>query len=367
MEEDLVPMDKKWNLVGATGRSPLRVLFMREFSEISEHTLLLFSQRLLQALEMEDLHREISDFFTHILKDDQVLFFFIDEEGELRKSIHLGFIQSSEDLRPPPSVMEICLKQGFLLWSAQEIQKEDWALQIPHNHQFLMLPLLLSTKRLGFMVLSRPAGQFENQEFLESAVTLMALAYDRALLHARIKELSMTDELTGLYNRRYFQEMIRKEWKRAARFARPLSLLVIDADHFKEFNDEKGHLEGDFALKELASLLVSHVREVDTVARYGGEEFVIILGDTTHRDALFVAEKLRYLVETKMTRFALKSGFTFTVSIGVSAFPDFVSNEEDLFRTADQALYLAKMQGRNRVVSYQACTAAQTFSAHQSK
>ncbi|MDO8518802.1 MAG: GGDEF domain-containing protein, partial [Deltaproteobacteria bacterium] len=181
----------------------------------------------------------------------------------------------------------------------------------------------------------------------------VAIAYSRTMLYMKTKELSVTDDLTGVFNRRHFQQVLRMEWKRASRFERPLSLLMIDADHFKSFNDRFGHLVGDKILKQLAQLLLRNVREVDAVARFGGEEFVVVLADTELKDAVAVAEKLRKLVETGED---LPDGVDFdglTVSIGVSSYPEMADSEEELINTADLALYQAKGTGRNRVKGYE--------------
>src|SRR5262249_20204166 len=125
----------------------------------------------------------------------------------------------------------------------------------------------------------------------------VAIALENARLYAKTKELTLIDELTRVYNRRHFQKILEMEFKRAKRFRRPLSLLMIDVDHFKEFNDTFGHLEGDHVLTDLAAVLADNLREVDTVARYGGEEFSVILPNTGLEDASGVAVKLKILVE----------------------------------------------------------------------
>ncbi|MBI2339185.1 MAG: diguanylate cyclase [Deltaproteobacteria bacterium] len=223
---------------------------------------------------------------------------------------------------------------------------------------FLSIPLITSGEVVGVLnVGHNKKGAFSptDVQSLESVANQIAIAYDRSRLYMKTKELSVTDELTGIYNRRHFQQVLHMEWKRATRFIRPIAVLMIDVDYFKRFNDRYGHLKGDQALKGLARLLLENLREVDTVARFGGEEFVVLLADTRHKDALSVAEKLRRLVEERSPLFIGQDSSTnpLTVSIGVSAFPDTATGEEELISTADIALYRAKDKGRNRVVGYE--------------
>lgn len=211
------------------------------------------------------------------------------------------------------------------------------------------LRLIAADETIGLL----KVGAYPNRQLLESVVNQMAIAISRSKLYMKTKELSVTDELTGVFNRRHFGQALRLEWKRASRFDRPISLLMIDADHFKSFNDRFGHLMGDKILKELAQLFLRNVREVDTVARFGGEEFVIVLADTDLKDALTVAEKLRGLIETGNDLPDGKDFEGLTVSIGVSSYPEMADSEEELINTADLALYQAKESGRNKVIGYE--------------
>lgn len=218
------------------------------------------------------------------------------------------------------------------------------------------ISLMASEKALGVLNLANSFPQEEirsNLQFYEAIASQITIAYDRSILYTRTKELSVTDELTGIYNRRHFHEVFHMEWVRANRFSRPFSLLMVDVDYFKAYNDRFGHIQGDAALKTLAQLLVDHIREVDTVARFGGEEFVIILADTSLNNALLVGEKIRSLVEAKSELFLgeLSLKEKFTVSVGVASYPDHARSEDELLSQADRALYSAKDYGRNVVIS----------------
>ena len=158
------------------------------------------------------------------------------------------------------------------------------------------------------------------------------------------RSLSIIDELTGLYNYRHFQEVLAKEIGRAKRYSHILSLLLIDIDEFKEYQDARGHLSGDSALRDIAQFIRDSVRGVDIVARYGGEEFVVLLPETEKQQAAKVAERIREgIAET-----ILSTGDRLTVSIGVATYPEDAQNNVELISRADQALYRAKEMGRNR-------------------
>lgn len=166
----------------------------------------------------------------------------------------------------------------------------------------------------------------------------------------RLEQLATTDGLTGIFNHRYFQHRLDQELREAVAGSHPVSLLLIDLDYFKKFNDKFGHLEGDRLLIDIARLFKKYVREGDVVARYGGEEFAIILPGLDIAAAGVVAEKLRLTVEKQ--RFNIKDELTkVTISIGCSSFPDHARRKTQLIRLADQALYRAKVS-RNRVEAY---------------
>ncbi len=176
-----------------------------------------------------------------------------------------------------------------------------------------------------------------------------------ALQHANenLRELSVTDGLTRVYNRMYFEQQFEKEWRRCARQALPLSILMIDADHFKQLNDSAGHLVGDLCLQAIAQEMLRHFkRSGEVVARYGGEEFIVLLPDTNQSKALAAAEGLRTGIERLSVTDSDEKSYRVTISLGVSTtIPSLDQRPEQLIATADAALYEAKDAGRNRVHS----------------
>ena len=165
-----------------------------------------------------------------------------------------------------------------------------------------------------------------------------------------LKWLARRDGLTGLYNHRYFQEILHAELTRAARYKQYFSVAFLDLDYFKQYNDTNGHQKGDQLLRTLAKVLAGCLRETDFLARYGGEEFTIILPSTSRGKALAVAEKIRGRVEGYPFRGReTQPNGSVTISIGVSTFPGDGMDTASLMESADQALYEAKESGRNRV------------------
>jgi diguanylate cyclase (GGDEF)-like protein len=192
-----------------------------------------------------------------------------------------------------------------------------------------------------------PFGQDQVETF-EALVRQAETAVDNVFLHDEAKRLSITDGLTGLWNRREFELRTRQELERAARFGRSVALVMCDLDWFRRVNEGLGHPGGDAVLIELARRLKNSTREVDTVARYGGEEFVLVLPETDLKGASFVAEKIRRAVAEVPFEFESQT-VDVTISLGVAAYPESGTSARELIAAADDALYQAKRAGKNRV------------------
>jgi diguanylate cyclase (GGDEF)-like protein len=176
-----------------------------------------------------------------------------------------------------------------------------------------------------------------------------AIALDNALRVQRAEALSVTDDLTQLYNWRYMQQVLRRETKRALRGNRPLSLLFVDLDGFKSINDSHGHLFGSRALVESASVIRASARETDIVARFGGDEFALVLPDTASDGAVSVGERIRDRLAAH--RFLEGDGLSIalTASVGVATLPDVAAAAEELIQAADEAMYWVKSHGKNGI------------------
>ena len=216
----------------------------------------------------------------------------------------------------------------------------------------LTLPLVIEGKIIGCISLhSDQFNAFDAQDlqFFSVIGYQMAASLKHIQRLTSIKNIAIYDTLTNIYNRRYFEERFEIEAQKSFFSDTPLSLIIVDIDHFKKVNDTFGHTEGDKVLKGIASLLKGAVRRKDTVARYGGEEFILILPEAGLEETFMIAERIRRLVEN--TPFEIgEVQLNVTISLGISNFPSHkVKSKEDLIRMADIALYEAKRGGRNRV------------------
>ena len=166
--------------------------------------------------------------------------------------------------------------------------------------------------------------------------------------NARLKETSFKDEVTGLYNRRFFSLRLEEELSRYRRFNHPVSVVLLDLDGFKAVNDEYGHTVGDETLREVAQILMKHSRGINVVSRYGGDEFAVLLVETSKAGARLYADRIREVV----AKYPFSHGKVITASFGVASLPDDeAGTAEDLFRAADEALYTAKRAGKNQVAA----------------
>ena len=199
--------------------------------------------------------------------------------------------------------------------------------------------------------LIKPVHEAELIARLNAGRRILTLEHSLRVANQRNRILSITDALTGAFNRRYLMEQLPREFERCRRYAFPLSVLMCDLDHFKQVNDQRGHAAGDDVLQQFASRAQKFIRSnSDWIARYGGEEFLIVLPETAHEGAVLVAEKIRQLVAS--SPFATRAGDTaVTASFGIASTgpsgPDLALKVETLIRAADESLYKSKLAGRN--------------------
>jgi diguanylate cyclase (GGDEF)-like protein len=235
--------------------------------------------------------------------------------------------------------------------------QSDALLQVAGATSALVVPLFVSNRVMGSIQLFRAGGKKSFTKEDAQLLWILALVAENLLTREYANEgllrFAFTDYLTGLRTRGYFEQQLELEFKRAERKQQKFALLMIDIDHFKVLNDTFGHHVGDQLLRDVTSILMKDMREVDTVARYGGEEFVIILPETTETGALFVAQRLRRAVDqAKFFAGSPHSVQHLTISIGVALYDTDAQFKRDLIEFADAALYAAKHAGRNRVMCY---------------
>ncbi len=213
----------------------------------------------------------------------------------------------------------------------------------------VVFPLVVSEMNFGFLVIKGVAER--EHPYLGILIGHFALGLKRARLYKMVQELAITDSVTGLYTRRYAMERLREEFKRSEAHHLNLSLLMIDADDFKECNDKYGHLVGDIVLSELGSRIRENIREVDMLSRFGGEEFMVFAPNTSKESVASIAERIRKGVEETLIR-AYDEKVKMTVSIGIASFPEDAKGPEDLIGKSDWALYQAKKLGKNRAYNF---------------
>lgn len=224
--------------------------------------------------------------------------------------------------------------------------------------EFILLPMSSYDNILGLIIVD---NAFDNKKItnnrissLKSFATETSLIINNLNLYNEVKSIAIYDKLTSLYNRRFFEEKLNEEFNISLRNKTNLSLIMIDIDHFKNYNDKNGHIAGDTLLETISKLFYSNCRETDFVCRYGGEEFIIILSHTDINGALKLAEKIRAAVDSNIFPFEEKQpNKNLTISLGISSLnTSEAKNGKELIDCADKALYFSKENGRNQVNSF---------------
>jgi len=217
----------------------------------------------------------------------------------------------------------------------------------------ICVPLVFQDEIVGILYLDDFVPRNFDRDRLELLAILAsfaALAIHNARLHNKTKLMAITDYLTGLHNHRYFQQIFNQELGRARRYQKVMSLIILDVDNFKSFNDRFGHAIGDKVLIAIGDIISRSLRKVDFAFRYGGEEFVIILPETSLEHAVLTADRLRERIAQEAGPSVEEAeGICITVSAGVASYPDDGTNREDLFALMDNYLYKAKSIGKNVV------------------
>jgi diguanylate cyclase (GGDEF)-like protein len=250
---------------------------------------------------------------------------------------------------PPEAVLRTVQTGRLVEFSASSLQAEN-AFGEPTSLSVLAVPLSSRGEVLGVLSLgtATPKGYTSRERLLlETLAGNVAIAIQNAQLYKQRETEAIRDGLTRIYNRRFLREKLILEEARAKRYNRIFSLIILDIDHFKVYNDNFGHPAGDHLLIDLAKILVRSVREVDFVARYGGEEFAIVLPECGKESAVLVAQRLRKQVEDFSNPH--RDRYNLTVSVGVASFPEDGNEKGEVLDKADQAMYRAKRDGRNRV------------------
>lgn len=220
---------------------------------------------------------------------------------------------------------------------------------------FLCLPLLIGNKAIGVFVTSRKnhkAYTTYEVKLFEALAAHVSSAVSNAVMYNKMESMAITDGLTGLYNHRYFQEKLVGEIERSQRYGEKFAQVLTDIDFFKKINDTYGHPAGDKILKDVSGIIRDSIRSIDFASRYGGEEFAVILVNADKKEALAIAQRIRTTVEGTAFDIGRGKKVRATLSIGISIYPGDANSKQQLISRADEALYLAKKEGRNRVYLY---------------
>jgi len=325
------------------------------------YTLYNVSRTLSMSLQVSELFDMTMNLLNQSLNLDQYCLMLFDEAADKLT------IQASHGLGDRLADKGSCVENG-VSWKVahsgqplliEDISREQDFFYYPDSGikegSFYSVPLARRDgKIIGVINAHKPkpsAFSDKDLRLFKAVAEQVAIAIENAITFQLTRELVNRDELTGLFNRRHFFERLEREIYRANRYDRPLSLLMIDIDHFKNYNDSFGHLRGDKVLKRLAKVLDLSLRKADLLARYGGEEFLVLLPETCKDKAAMVAEKLRAQVATQDFNDDAPGlpNVRLTITVGIAAMPDDTNDALHLLDLTDKALYFGKAKGRNQV------------------
>lgn len=290
--------------------------------------------------------------------DSACVYFWNEPQEKMELRLQRGRIEASPQAPWGGNLLHFWVSQHALplMIEKGKHEKADAELSAAGAKGALVVPLFVRGRVLGSLQLFCQSADAFTEDDAQLLWTL-ALVAENLLTREQANEgllrFAFTDYLTGLRTRGYFEQQLDLEVKRSDRKGEQFSLLMVDIDHFKTLNDTHGHHVGDQVLRQVTSLLVKDMREVDTVARYGGEEFVIILPEATQEEALLVAERLRKAVQNSDFQIEdIRGHEKLTISIGLAVYGVDATCRQKLLEYADAALYAAKARGRNQVLTY---------------
>ncbi len=302
------------------------------------------------------------DIFSTFIDYDAAGLFFNIKDGKTKKLLYLDL----KDNFASAFVVEKFKRDFFAAISELELDKNEFVCEIvrdnPESENKILSPASIATEHIipfvfegnllgGIAFYSKNKTDYTQIPFYDSFKNELSALLKMKYLYSEVEILSVTDGLTGLYNRRHFEYNIEREFLRAKRYKNDLSIAILDIDFFKNVNDTYGHQYGDYVLKEVAELMKESFRKTDMLYRYGGEELVIIMPETPLENAAIPADRLREKIsEYNFMYNGVKTNLT--VSIGVASMNSNFNNQKEIIETADKALYNAKQTGRNKVVVY---------------
>lgn len=326
--------------------------------------------RFISASSLSDLIQQLLEAYRFEAKLDHISLSLVDPEDEIKQILeetgfdldkfpNLLLNQHEEDLNP---FFGLSMRPKLGAYSAKNYQS-----LFPNNTEqtgsIALLPLIRNNRLIGSLNLfsTNKARYLANTatDFLQRLAAIISICLENTVNNERLKRVGLTDALTGINNRRFFDKRIEEEVSRFKRTLSPLSCLIFDIDYFKQINDTHGHQAGDCALIDTANIIRSQLRGTDVLARYGGEEFAVLLINTSSDAALEIAERVRKQIADYKFGFDNHEELQITISIGMATLDTHgkVNHiklcQHDLLKKADEALYQAKENGRNQTQVYQ--------------
>lgn len=321
---------------------------------------------LISANTIPDLIRLVLHQYPTTFKLDCISLVLLDPEYELVRMMESAGLQPEQIpeliIETDPAQLRACFADTLLPQLGQ-FDPQRHARRFSAQPQPIRSRAFIPLIRHGELIGSINVGSYDPERFVEGSGTrflerfaaIVAVCLENCANHQRIRQLGLTDPLTHVNNRRYFDQRLQEEIAAATRSARPLACMFLDVDHFKHINDTHGHQAGDRVLREVAMLINSQLRQCDILSRYGGEEFVVLLPDTRTTVCQEIAERIRGCIAAHTFRISEQTTLQLTVSIGISGIAPASTerNQEGLAKalveTADRAVYRAKACGRNRI------------------
>jgi len=362
IELNVLNLQEQMNLMDAEIEKEQKIIESTREKIVNFSQLKGMTERLSMCLTQEDTVKTLSEEVNKLFGSEEttiILYLFHSKTGELGISSSLkGQMRVNLKSKRGDIFDQWVVKamQPLLIEDAKSDYRFDVEKINPDDarsiRSVMSAPLTVENKALGILRVDSPnENRFttEDLRFLQTIADMGALTIENAQLYERVEQLAIRDGLTLLYLRRYLLERLQEEFSRQMRRKGELSFLLIDIDYFKKYNDSFGHVAGDIVLKTIGKLLSEFFKEPGhLVCRYGGEEFCVLLPEVSHKKAMEIAEELRQAIGK--TTITLRREETYIkVSIGVSSAPKNAKTKEELIEKADQALYMAKKEGRNRV------------------
>lgn len=323
---------------------------IKEISLISD-----FGRALGSTLHLKETLNIIADSTKNMLNYQTCAVFLLEGEAEGKKFVPK---QITSSYRQQLDQMHINYNEGLFGWVynnrkvllLEDVKDSVLGTLIKEEQSIIVSPLIVENQIIGVIYFGAERAYSFNEDMLSFVVSISyqaAMAIKNAQFYERIAALAITDGITGLYTHRYFQERLEESIKWGVRYNKPISLIFLDLDHFKQFNDSLGHPAGDKILTEVADILRNYTRETDLVCRYGGDEFAIVLMDIGKEKAYEIAERIRAGFLTSLNKYPVQ----ITASVGVAAFPADAQTKVDLILKADIATYKSKHEGKNKVTA----------------